>query len=369
MSASPDGRQTVLVIGGGEVTDSRLMDLLAAKSSYRPIIIARAAGQAAVPHRELRNCDATKTTEVGAALAGADVVVNCIAGRPRTIVAVTKALCDAARRNPPRRIVHLSSMAVYGGAEGLVDEGSRPEPPLNAYARARIECETLVQQYVADGGDAVIIRPSCVFGPGSEPWGSRIARLLVSRRLGDLGRMGDGLCNLIYVDDLVRLIIATLSEPGLSGETFNASADWPRPTWNDFLIRFARAIGATPVERITARRMRVEVELLAPLLRGAALLAGRVGAGRFVADGMTPSFVRLLGQSITISGAKASARMGITHTPLDRAIDETAQWWRSRMTAEDRSMRIMPRVAAAQAFPAATVESSSRSAPGNEARR
>ena len=107
--------------------------------------------------------------------------------KPRTIVAATKALCDAARRNPPRRIVHLSSMAVYGGAEGLVDESPR-RPPLNAYASARIECEALVQQYVADGGDAVIIRPSCVFGPGSEPWASRIARLLVSRRLGDLGR-------------------------------------------------------------------------------------------------------------------------------------------------------------------------------------
>jgi 2-alkyl-3-oxoalkanoate reductase len=370
MSASRDGRQRVLVIGGGEVTDSRLMDLLAAKSSYRPIIIARAGEQTAVPHRELRDCDATKTAEVGAALAGADVVVNCIAGSPRTIVAATKALCDAARRNPPRRIVHLSSMAVYGGAEGLVDEGSRPEPPLNAYARARIECETLVQQYVADGGDAVIIRPSCVFGPGSEPWASRIARLLVSRRLGDLGPLGDGLCNLIYVDDLVRLMIATLSAPGVSGETFNACADWPRPTWNDFLIRFARAIGATPVERITARRMRVEVGLLAPLLRGAALAAGRVGARQFVPEGMTPSFVRLLGQTITISGAKASARMGITHTPLDQAIDETAQWWRSRMAAADnRSMQVVPTVAAAQAFPAATFESSSHSAPGNEARR
>ena len=255
MSAGRDGRQTVLVIGDGEVTDARLMDLLAATSSYRPILLARTVGRNAVPLRELRNCDATKTAEVAAALAGVDLVVNCIAGNPRTIAATTKALCDAARRNPPRRIVHLSSMAVYGGAEGPVDEGSRPEPPLNAYARARIECEALVQQYIADGGDAVIIRPSCVFGPGSEAWASRIARLLLSRRLGDLGRLGDGLCNLIHVDDLVGLMIATLSAPNVSGETFNASADWPRPTWNEFLIRFARAIGATPVERITARRM------------------------------------------------------------------------------------------------------------------
>ncbi len=118
------------------------------------------------------------------------MVVNCIAGNPHTILATTKALCDAARRNPPRRIVHLSSMAVYGGAEGLVDEETRPAPPLNAYATARIECEALVLKYVADGGDAVIVRPSCVFGPGSETWASRIARLLCARRLGRPRKLG-----------------------------------------------------------------------------------------------------------------------------------------------------------------------------------
>ena len=210
--------------------------------------------------------EATKTADIATALAGVDMVVNCIAGNPRTILATTKALCDAARRNPPRRIIHLSSMTVYGGAEGLVDEETRPEPPLNTYAKARIECEALVREYVADGGDAVIVRPSCVFGPGSEPWASRIARLLSARRLGDLGSLGDGVCNLIHVDDLVALMIAMLSASDVSGETFNASADWPRPTWNEFLIRFARAIGATPVERISARRMQVEVKLLAPLV-------------------------------------------------------------------------------------------------------
>jgi nucleoside-diphosphate-sugar epimerase len=347
------------------------MDLLTLTPSYRPILLTRAVGQSPLPHGEPRNCDATKTAEVAAALAGVDLVVNCTAGSPRTIVVTTKALCDAARRNPPRRIVHLSSMAVYGGAEGIVDERSAPVPPLNAYARARIECEALVQQYITDGGNAAIIRSSCVFGPGSETWGSRIARLLLSRRLGDLGRLGDGLCNLIHVDDLVGLIIATLSASDASGETFNASADWPRPTWNDFLIRFARAIGAIPVERITARRMRVEVGLLAPLLRGAALAAGRVGAGRFIPDEITPSFLRLLGQNITVSGAKASAIMGITHRPLDQAIDETAQWWRSQMAsaAGDRSVQDMPTASDSQEVPSAAFESASRSAAANEARR
>jgi nucleoside-diphosphate-sugar epimerase len=325
-----DSREAVLVVGAGEYMATRLISALAPHSSYRPIPLVDGTAHAAWADLEVRHCNAAKSAELTNVLEGVDLVVNCVAGKPGTILATTKALCDASRRNPPRRIVHISSMAVYGGASGQVEEATRPEPPLNPYARARIECEALVRQYVADGGDAVIIRPSCIFGPGSEPWAGRIARLLLSRRLGDLGALGDGLCNLVHVDDLVAIMIATFSAPDVAGETLNATADWPRPTWNEFLIRFARAIGATPVERISERRIQVEVKLLAPLLRGAALAAGPVGAGRFIPDAMTPSFVRTLRQHITVSAAKTSAMLGIAHMPLDQAIDETARWWNSR---------------------------------------
>jgi nucleoside-diphosphate-sugar epimerase len=332
MASRHDSRETVLVVGAGEYMATRLISALALHSSYRPIPLVEGAAHAVWTDLEVRHCNAANSAELTNALEGVDLVVNCVAGKPGTILATTKALCDAARRSPPRRIAHISSMAVYGGASGLVDETTRPEPPLNPYARARIECEAVMRQYVADGGDAVIIRPSCIFGPGSEPWAGRIARLLLSRRLGDLGALGDGLCNLVQVDDLVAIMIATFSAPDVVGETFNATADWPRPTWNDFLIRFARAIGATPVERISERKMQVEVKLLAPLLRGAALVAGPVGAGRFVPDAMTPSFVRTLRQRITVSADKTSAMLGTAHMPLDQAIDETARWWNSRQS-------------------------------------
>jgi hypothetical protein len=112
--------------------------------------------------------------------------------------------------------------------------------------------------------------------------------------------------------------------------------------------------------------MQVEVKLLAPLLRGAALVAGRVGAGRLVPDAMTPSFVRLLQQNITISGAKVATRVDIAHTPLDRAIDETARWWRSRDTeAANEAGR-----GATVSYPHPTATfSSSRPTPDNEVGR
>lgn len=303
--------QTVFVIGGGEFIDVRLTRALSANALYQPVLLGTSTDL-----RSVLSCDS--------------MVVNCVAGHPSTILAVTQALCEAARRTPPRRIVHLSSMAVYGGATGLVDEASELQPPLNAYARARIESESLVMRYMADGGDAVIIRPSCMFGPQSEPWMNRIARLLSSRRLGDLGPLGDGICNLVHIDDLASVMVLALSTPDVSGEIFNVSADWPHPTWNEFFIRLARAIGATPIQRISTLRLRGEVGILAPLLRGVALAAGLVGASEVIPDALTPSLVRTLRQAITIDSTKASAWLGIQYRPLDEMIGEAAQWWRSQ---------------------------------------
>lgn len=320
MSISPASMQTVFVVGGGEFIDVRLTRALSANALYQPVLLGTSA-------------------DLGSALSEDSMVVNCVAGHPRTILSVTQAICEAARRNPPRRIVHLSGMAVYGGVTGLVDEMTELKPPMNDYARARIEAEALVLRYVADGGDAVIIRPSCMFGPQSEPWMSRIARLLSSRRLGDLGPLGDGICNLVHIDDLASLMVLALSTPDVSGEIFNASADWPRPTWNEFLIRLARAIGATPIQRISALRLRGEVKLLAPLLRGAALATSLVGASEVVPDALTPSLVRTLRQAITIDSTKASARLGIRYRSLDDMIGEAAQWWCSQQLTTTSAVR------------------------------
>jgi nucleoside-diphosphate-sugar epimerase len=296
--------------------------------------LVRAAGRARWPALEVRQADATKRAELGDALRGIDVVANCVGGAPGTMISATAALCDAARRNPPRRIVHLSSMAVYGEACGPVTESTKPEPPLNSYARAKIDCEALIQDYVADGGDAVIVRPTCVFGPNSDQWAGRIARLLLARRLGDLGSLGDGVCNLVHIDDLAALVVGLLGPADVSGEAFNANADEPRPTWNEFFFRFARAIGATPVERFSARRMHWESTFVTPLLRAATLAASPVV--RFEPDVITPSLLRLWRQSIDVSNVKGSTILGASYRPLEQAIAETAAWWSTRGREQTR---------------------------------
>jgi nucleoside-diphosphate-sugar epimerase len=259
-------------------------------------------------------------------LEGADVAVNCVAGSEAILLASTEALCAAARQAGVRRIVHLSSMAVYGSATGVVTETSPLSAPANGYGMAKRACEDRIAAYRDAGGDAVVLRPSCVHGPGSEQWTGRIARLLRAGRIGDLGPAGDGTCNLIYIDDLAAAIIRCCTDPSAGGETFNVS-DTELLTWNQFLVRFARALGATPVRRLTGRRLTLEAKLAAPALRVLQIATRSIGAGaRFVPDPVTPSLFQLWRQEIELDATKLVTGLGVRFTPVEHAIATAARW-------------------------------------------
>jgi len=303
-------QKPVLVLGASGFIGSRLVTALAGTPTYRPVAASR---------RSETPLDATDPTAVLAALQGVDCVVNCISGNDRTMLRTTRVLCDAARLCPPRRMVHLSSMAVYGAATGMVSEDHAPVPPISRYGQAKIECEQIVRNYVADGGDAVVLRPTCVFGPDSPQWSTRLARLLKARRIGDLGSAGDGCCNLAFVDDLVAAIIATLNASDMMGRTFNISSSGEL-TWNQFFLGFAQALGATPVRRISPRSLRIETKLLAPARRIASMAYRST-----VTEAITPSLTELWRQDIQIDCTAAQAALALPRTSTNQMIAAVCQ--------------------------------------------
>lgn len=308
-------RQPVIVLGASGFIGSRVVAALADIPAWRPVPVSRRPlGEGSIV------ADATDPAAMRAVLDGAACVVNCLAGNNRALQRTTEVLCDAARQSPPRRIVHLSSMAVYGAATGRVREDHAPQPPVSGYGQAKLDCETLIQRYADGGGDAVILRPACVFGPGSPQWTTRIARLLRSRRLGDLGSAGDGGCNLSFIDDLVVTIVKALDAPDAAGRAFNVS-NLDIPTWNQFLTRFGIALGFTPIRRVTPRMMRLETKLLAPVRRIAARKLDHPAT-----EAITPSLAALFAQDIQIDSSAAAAALTMPSTPVDRMIVESVRW-------------------------------------------
>ena len=306
--------ERVLILGGGFV-GRRLAALLAAAGAA-PVCASRSAGSGwGLPGVIEQVCDATDPGAVAAAVAEADAVVNCVGGTPETMRAAARALAAA----PPRRIVHLSSMAVYGAATGRVAEATPPEGRLGPYAAAKLAAEALLREQAGDR--VVILRPGCIYGPGSQQWTERIGRLLQQGRIGDLGPAGDGWANLVHVDDVAAAIMAALRPESPGGAVFNLAAP-DSPRWNTYFVRFGCLIGAAPVPRIGAARLGLERLLAPPLAVGA-----RFGLSS-APEPITPSLSRLWQQDIRLDAARATVALGLRWKPLGAGMVEAACWFR-----------------------------------------
>jgi 2-alkyl-3-oxoalkanoate reductase len=294
----------VLVLGAGGFVGRRLVAALAASDWATPVAGVRRRRRGA---GEQRVVDATDAGQLMGAVADVDAVVNCVSGDPATIVAGARALF-AAPAEP--RIIHLSSMAVYGDAIGRVTEDA-PLAGTGGYAGAKVAAERLAG---ARGGVAVL-RPGCIYGGGSPQWSERIAELLRARRIGDLGANGDGCSNIVHVDDVVGAILALLRQPA-EGVALNLAMP-DAPDWNDYFVAFAKALGAVPVARIPEWRLKAETLAAVPLK-----LAER--ARLPVPPAIPPSLARLWRQNIRLDTARAQAVLGTDWTTLAAGLAEAA---------------------------------------------
>jgi nucleoside-diphosphate-sugar epimerase len=216
------------------------------------------------------------------------------------------------------RVVHLSSMTVYGSARGRIDEHARLAADLGAYSRAQLAAEG----YARAHHNSVILRPGAEYGPGCVAWSIRIARLLRAHRLGDLGAAGDGICNLVYIDDLVDVIQAASRVDGIAGEAFNVTME-QKPTWNEYFEQFALALRAVPIRRVGARRLRIETRLLAPPLK-LAEIAARALRLPHPPPPLPASLLQLCAQDVELSSAKAMRVLGAVWTPLEDGLRQAA---------------------------------------------
>jgi nucleoside-diphosphate-sugar epimerase len=139
-----------------------------------------------------------------------------------------------------RRVVILSSAAVYAGHVGLVSPMTAVRPAM-AYALSKLYVEGLIQARLSMGAieSAMVIRLYNAFGPGERP-----TRLIprVATSTGTFTLTGDpnSLSDPVHVDDLVRALIAA-AESRRSG-TFDFCGGDPVPLARQ-IIRIGSALG------------------------------------------------------------------------------------------------------------------------------
>jgi len=325
----------VLVLGGSGYVGSRLCAMLRDSGWASPV---SASSRSRTTGAESLRVDTTDSASLTLALQDVDAVVNCVAGSAAAIAQGAQALAQACLASGCGRIVHLSSMAVYGTLEGAVREEAPNDPSLGWYARAKCEAEAHMAAFARAGGTVVTLRPGCVWGPGSELWVGRIARFLRAGRLGDLGAAGDGWSNLVHVDDVCNSVLAALRLPQPDGEirTYNLAAP-DSPRWNEYFIDLALAIGATPVRRISPLQLRIDALLAGPPLKLAQMALARIGLpSQVIPDALPPGLLGLWERHLWLDSKSAQRDLGLQWTAYVDGLKQSAAWL---LREEDRAAR------------------------------
>lgn len=146
----------------------------------------------------------------------------------QTICGSTQNLLEILRDfDHPCRLLYVSSSMVYGDFKSSeVDEDEHPKDPKDVYGAFKLAGETIVRAYGKNYGiDAVICRPSAVYGPFDS--NARVIRKFIRSAMeGKAMTMdGDGSMKLdfTYVEDCAEAIALAADCPAAKGLTFNVT--------------------------------------------------------------------------------------------------------------------------------------------------
>jgi len=185
----------------------------------------------------------TKATE------GVDYVIHAAAALPiqRTKKAIfsinlsgTENVLKASLEKKVRRLIFISTTAVYGVPKNLPEKESSPLDPIGFYGESKVLAEKLCLEYFKKGLSVNIIRPKTFLGPERlgvfQLW---FEAIFTGKRVFILGD-GKNHYQLLAVSDVVSAIINAMGSEA-SGEIFNVGAKGFQTIGQDInsVIKFA----------------------------------------------------------------------------------------------------------------------------------
>ena len=234
----------------------------------------------------------------------------------------------AAAAGARARLLHLSSVAVYGPGARYRSDGERtsedtplaPLPDSAFYARSKRESEELVMLAHREGRAwATAVRPCVIYGRRDRQFVPRIGRVL---QLGIAPLLGGGRTTLpiVHAASVADAAVRAVATDAAGGRAYNAANDFD-VTVRDFFRLAGEGLG---------RRVRL-VPLPAALvsagvrvgLKAAAMLSG---GGLNVVAGSSLSF---LTRDNPFTSERARRELGWSPpVPPEVAIPEAFRWWR-----------------------------------------
>lgn len=278
--------------------------------------------------------DVTDYESIKAACKGVDTVYHSAAfvgdwGPWEDFVRVTIGGTDnvirAVAANDVRRLLHISSISVYGyvDGEGLVfDETAALGYRLHKwsyYSRTKVAAEEAVWKAHREKKiQATIVRPSWLYGPRDR---TTIGRVVANLQKGKVKLIGDGKnrLNVVHAGNVAECSILAADSERAIGEAYNCSNDGVL-TQQDYFNMVAAAAGAKLVTRSVPYRVAHTAAFIMECFGHA--------VGKKTPPLVTRYAVWLMGRRCFFETKKAKEQLGWQSTvSYEKGIPMTVQWY------------------------------------------
>lgn len=323
--------QTIFLTGGTGFLGGEMARTLATDEGATVRVLVRAVARAGyiqgVPGVELVSGDLSDPHPLVDAMRGCSVVLHVAAATGGDLptqtaanVEGTRHVVQAAAQAGVKRVVHISTIAVYGYRHpGDVTEDTPPQPAHEYYGMTKAQAETIIHQEAARRGiEYAIIRPAFIYGARSGAWTGTMYDL-ANRPVIPFPGGGWGSSHPVHVADVVGLTLTAAHHPAAVGQVFNSAPD-PAPTWRDFLNGYAALAGRQP------RWINLPVWGVQPFAHAVSAFARPDGIAK-----IAPEVVPWLARRFSYRMDKAREQLGWRNrVSLADGIASTADWLAQR---------------------------------------
>lgn len=269
-----------------------------------------------------------------AAFRDVDVVFHCAARPPlggtreefiRDNVQGTINVLDACVEAGVERLVHVSTVDVYGYVDHDGADERTPFRPDGFYSQSKIEAEhAVVRYYEEEGLPCVILRPCLIYGPHDRHLLPAVLQLLSRRRTPLISR-GRVLLDVVYAGDVAEALLLAARSREAIGQAYNIT-DGARRTLREVVETFAQVLGKTP------RFLTVPYGLGYAVARAVSTLGHSLSVP--VPSYLRWEVVKAMGHHRHFSIAKAREELGYEpKTPLEEGLRGALTWYRIRQPA------------------------------------